>query len=105
MPRFIIHHVTKYTYPEPVRDSANQIMLFPVKDENQFVENQQLYITGEPKVEIFKDYYGNEVGSFMNISAHTELRIDSTITIVTKPVILPFDEASADVQWNHLYEL
>ena len=37
MPRFIIHHVTKYTYPEPVRDSANQIMLFPIKDEYQEV--------------------------------------------------------------------
>ena len=23
MPRFIIHHVTKYTYPDPVRDSAS----------------------------------------------------------------------------------
>ena len=62
MPRFIIHHVTQYTYPEPVRDSANQVMLFPVKDENQEVQSQQLNITGEPMVEVYKDYYGNEQG-------------------------------------------
>ena len=105
MPRFIIHHVTKYTYPEPVRDSANQIMLFPVKDENQTVQSQQLHITGEPKVEIYKDYYGNEVGSFMNIAPHTELRIDSTITIITRPVIFPTDEKPAAEQWSHLNQL
>lgn len=105
MPRFIIHHVTKYTYPEPVRDSANQIMLFPIKDDSQTVENHHLYITGEPKVEIYKDYYGNEIGSFMNIAPHTELRIDSTITIVTKSVVFPIDDTSAEVQWNHLQEI
>jgi transglutaminase-like putative cysteine protease len=80
-------------------------MLFPVKDENQAVLSQQLTITGEPKVELFTDYYGNEVGSFMNIAPHSELRIDSTITIVTKPIIFPADEASAAIQWNHLNEI
>jgi len=80
-------------------------MLFPIKDERQFVENQQLHITGEPKVEIFTDYYGNEIGSFMNIAPHTELRIDSTIAIITKPVIFPSDETAAVVQWTHLHEI
>jgi hypothetical protein len=45
MPRFIIHHVTKYSYPSAVRDSANQIMLFPIKDQNQELLSQQLVIT------------------------------------------------------------
>src|SRR5579872_3523508 len=64
MPRFDIHHITKYTYEGPVRDSANQIILFPVKDEYQEVLRQELTITGEPPVEIYKDYYGNDVGAF-----------------------------------------
>ena len=105
MPRFIIHHVTKYTYPEPVRDSANQVMLFPVKDDNQEVQSQQLNITGDPFVEIFTDYYGNEAGSFMNIAPHTELRIDSTIAIVTKPRIFPADTIAIEEQWSHLYQI
>jgi transglutaminase-like putative cysteine protease len=105
MPRFVIHHVTKYTYPEPVRDSANQIMLFPVKDEKQQVQDQRISITGDPIVEIYKDYYGNEVGSFMNIAQHKELRIDSTITVITKPVLFPKDEAPIEQQWNHLLEI
>ena len=55
MPQFIIQHATKYTYPEPVMDSANQIMLFPVKDEFQEVKSQQLFITNNPFLEVFKD--------------------------------------------------
>src|SRR6266581_1374290 len=35
MSRFNIHHVTRYTYDEPVRDSANQVILFPIRDEYQ----------------------------------------------------------------------
>ena len=62
MPRFVIHHVTRYTYPEPVRDSANQLMLYPIKDEYQNLQSQRISITGEPMLEVYKDYYGNEIG-------------------------------------------
>lgn len=102
MPKFIIHHVTRYTYPEPVRDSANQIMLFPIKDEFQFVQSQKLQITGEPPVEAYRDYYNNEVGTFMNIAPHTELRIDSTIAVTTMPRQFPADDASPATQWDQL---
>jgi transglutaminase-like putative cysteine protease len=105
MPRFIIHHVTKYTYPEPVRDSANQIMLYPLKDEQQEVQSQKIYITGEPSIEVYKDYYENEIGSFMNIAPHMELRIDSTISVVTKSRLFPSDTQETATQWNHLEEI
>ena len=105
MPRFYIHHITKYTYPEPVRDSANQIMLYPIKDENQEVQSQRLDITGEPFVEQFKDYYGNDVGSFMHIAPHKELRIDSNIVVITKAIKLPPDDVAIELQWNHLEQI
>jgi transglutaminase-like putative cysteine protease len=108
MPRFIIHHVTKYTYPDPVRDSANQIILYPIKDEYQDVLSHQLIITGEPNVEKYRDYYGNEIGTFMNIELHKELRIDSTKTIVTKERVLPnvsSEPKDIEEQWNHLYQI
>ncbi len=105
MPRFLIHHVTKYTYPEPVRDSANQMMLYPIKDDYQDVQSQKISISGEPFVEVYKDYYGNEIGSFMNIAPHTELRIDSNISVVTKERIFPADDKPADVQWHYLQEI
>ena len=105
MPRFIIQHITKYSYPEPVRDSANQIKLFPIKDENQEVQNQKIQVTGEPFLEVFKDYYDNEVGSFMNIAPHKELVIDSTISVITKKRAFPTDDHETPLQWKHLEEI
>ncbi len=105
MPRFIIQHITKYTYPEPVRDSANQIMLFPLKDEYQEIQSQKIIITGEPFIEVFHDYYGNEIGSFTNIMPHTELRIESTISVLTRPRLFPLDDHETHVQWEHLDQI
>ncbi len=105
MPRFVIHHITKYNYPEPVRDSANQVMLFPLKDERQEVQSFKLKITGNPAIEIFKDYYENEYGSFMYVFPHTELKIETTLAVVTKPVTLPAATADIAGEWHHLEEI
>src|SRR5260221_10704448 len=105
MPRFIIHHVTKYSYQSAVRDSANQIMLFPIKDESQELLNQQLVITGLPTVERYRDYYGNEIGTFMNVDPHKELIIDSKIEVITRTRSLPSDEVPIDAQWGYLLEI
>jgi len=102
MPQFKIHHVTRYTYEVPVRDSANHIILFPIKDEYQTVLKQDLTITGEPAVDIYKDYYGNEVGSFMFAESHSELKIDSKIEVVTKSRPLPEDAVPKEEQWKSL---
>jgi transglutaminase-like putative cysteine protease len=102
MPQFKIHHVTRYTYEVPVRDSANQIILFPVKDEYQTVLKQDLIITGEPAVDLYKDYYGNEVGSFMFTERHSELKIDSKIEVTTLSRPMPEDSIPKEEQWTSL---
>ncbi len=105
MPRFTIHHQTKYIYEAPVRDSANQVVLFPIKDEYQEVLKHELTITGDPNVDIFKDYYDNEVGSFMNADPHSELVIDSKLEVITKSRQQPADEKNRDDQWANLYSI
>jgi transglutaminase-like putative cysteine protease len=105
MPRFKIHHLTKYTYESPVRDSANQIVLFPVKDEFQEVVKQEVYITGEPDLDMFKDYYGNEIGSFMHAEPHSELLIDSKIEVVTRSKPAPKDIMAKEDQWKLLEKI
>ncbi len=105
MPRFKIHHITKYNYLTPVRDSANQILLYPINNDYQEVIKQDLYISGEPTVDIYKDYYGNEVGSFMNAEPHNELFIDSKTEVVTKPHQQPADDRPADLQWIELQKI
>jgi transglutaminase-like putative cysteine protease len=105
MPRFDIHHITKYTYDGPVRDSASQVLLFPIKDEYQDLLKQDLTITGDPVLEKYKDYYENEVGSFSNAEPHSSLVIDSNIEVITRPRPLPKDQAAADEQWKYLQQI
>src|ERR1700754_55696 len=105
MPRFKIHHVTKYSYQVPVIDSANQVILFPIQDEYQEVVKQKLKISGDPPVERYIDYYGNEVGMFMHAEPHSELIIDSKIEVVTYPRLLPADDVPKEEQWEHLISL
>lgn len=104
MPSFIIHHVTRYAYEEPVTDSANQILLYPLKDEQQTLVSQQLVISGNPIVALCQDYYGNQAGTFMNVAPHKELLIDSTIEVITTQRQLPGTTADPSAEWNFLRE-
>ncbi len=105
MPEFEIQHITRYTYGSPVRDSANQIILFPIKDQYQDVLKQELTITGNPLVDTYTDYYGNEVGSFTVSDPHTMLTISSKIWVTTRHRELPVNDIFPAHQWEDLKRL
>ncbi len=105
MPEFEIQHITRYLYESPVRDSANQIILFPIKDNYQEVLKQELTITGNPSIDTFTDYYGNEVGSFTYTEPHTLLNINSKILVATKHRELPVNDIFPAQQWEDLKRL
>lgn len=105
MPEFEIQHITRYLYESPVRDSANQIILFPIKDEYQDVLKQELTITGNPSVDTFIDYYGNEVGSFTYSEPHMMLAINSRLWVVTQHRELPVNDIFPIHQWEELKRL
>ena len=102
MPIFKIKHITNYKYESPVRDSANQIILFPIKDDFQKVVKHDLNISGSPEIEIFIDYYGNEVGTFTQNEPHNQLKIFSKVCVETFPKPLPQDDMFSSEQWNSL---
>ncbi|WP_315821038.1 transglutaminase family protein [Paraflavitalea speifideaquila] len=105
MPRFKIHHVTRYSYEVPVIDSANQIMLFPLEDDFQDVLKHEILITGEPAMDLYHDYYGNKAGSFMYTASHKELVIDARMEVVTQERKLPVESQPKEEQWNNLLSL
>jgi transglutaminase-like putative cysteine protease len=102
MPKFKIQHITKYTYEVPVRDSANQIMLYPVSDAHQEILLQQLFVTGNPQIERHTDYFNNEIGTFTHSQPHKELIIDSKLEVATVRKAAPEDITSAAEQWAEL---
>jgi transglutaminase-like putative cysteine protease len=78
---FKIVHITKYQYNWPIKESINEIRLFPHNFDNQDVLQFQLLITHNPNVEISQDYYGNRVGNFNNLESHKEMTIESRMLV------------------------
>jgi transglutaminase-like putative cysteine protease len=102
MAQFRIQHVTRYIYEDTVRDSANQIMLYPVNDEYQKVQEHTITISGNPVVDIHEDYHGNEVGTFTYAQPHHEMVINSQVTVETTEKELPADDLPREQQWAGL---
>lgn len=102
MSKFKIQHTTRYLYEDAVRDSANQIMLYPILDQFQDVLQQNIQVTGNPLIHKHIDYFGNQVGTFTYAHPHRELIIDSQLMVLTKTRTLPEDTTPAENQWKEL---
>ncbi|HWA34323.1 MAG TPA: transglutaminase family protein [Cyclobacteriaceae bacterium] len=105
MSKFKIRHVTRYLYEDAVRDSANQVMLYPIDDDFQEIQYHTIVITGNPQLNVHEDYYGNKVGTFTHAQPHRELVIDSQLVVVTRSRSLPADNQPVDAQWTELHAL
>ena len=83
MPVFSIQHITKYQYDRPVKESVNEIKIYPYADTQQEILQHDILITGNPDVHISLDYWNNKKGSFNLLPPHQELIIDSRLKIRT----------------------
>ncbi len=83
MPIYQIQHVTKYEYDRPVKESCNEIKIYPFSCAEQEVIKHELHIAGNPYVQEFIDYWGNKTGLFNVLPLHGELIIESRLTIRT----------------------
>lgn len=113
MPIFKIHHITKYEYDRPVKESMNNIMIYPFQSADQEVLQHELLITDKPEVYTYIDYWGNKTGTFNVLRPHRELVIESKLlirTLLPETVSVPFNTYGKDVEavaYNdlHLLEL
>lgn len=80
---FKIHHITKYEYDRPVKESVNEIKIYPFNISSQQVLDHGLQITGDPEVLLFTDYWGNKTGNFNLLTPHKELIIESKLIVQT----------------------
>src|SRR6187549_13833 len=105
MSKFKIRHITRYNYEDMVRDSANQLMLYPIIDNFQDVIQHTIGVTGNSFISIHTDYFGNSVGTFTNSQPHRELTIDSQVIVETRSRLMPIDDQPAPQQWEELGQL
>jgi len=80
---FNIHHITKYEYDRPIKESVNEIRIYPFADNTQEAIDHQLYISGNPDIYVIPDYWGNQIGMFNVMSSHKELVIESKLIVRT----------------------
>jgi len=83
MPVFTIHHITKYEYDRPVKESSNEIKIYPYLCNDQEILQHEILITSNPDVHVFTDYWGNKIGLFNVLAPHKEMVIDSRLMIRT----------------------
>lgn len=101
MPVFKIHHITKYQYNQLVKESCNELRIYPFQHPAQEVLLHELQITHQPDVFVFEDYWGNKVGSFNVLHPHKELVVESKLTIRTTG-INAIDESIKNT-WDDLH--
>src|SRR3954452_24737352 len=80
---FKIHHVTRYEYDRPVKESNNEIKIYPYQCPEQEVLQHDLQITNQPDVQTFLDYWGNKNGVFSVLPPHKLLVIESRLIVRT----------------------
>lgn len=83
MPIFNIHHITRYEYDRPVKESTNEIKIYPYQCIDQETLQHELVITGHPEVQVFLDYWGNKYGTFNVLPVHQQLVIESKLIVRT----------------------
>jgi transglutaminase-like putative cysteine protease len=85
MALFNIHHITKYEYDRPVKESVNEIKIYPFNSSAQHVLYHEINITGQPEIMVATDYWGNRTGMFNLMPSHTELVIESKLIVRSNP--------------------
>src|SRR5688572_22182350 len=102
MPKFEIRHITRYLYENTVRDSASQVMLYPIEDDFQEIIDHTIQVSGDPLIDQHVDYFGNKIGTFTNAQPHKELTIDSQLMVSTKGRPTPSSDNPIPTQWEEL---
>jgi transglutaminase-like putative cysteine protease len=95
MPVYNIHHITKYEYDRPVKESVNEIKIFPYSDPSQETLHHQVNITSHPDILMIQDYWGNRTGMFNLMASHKELMIESKLIVRTLGSSLSFADNNA----------
>lgn len=80
---FNIHHITKYEYDRPVKESVNEIKIYPYACREQETLYHQINITHHPDILLVTDYWGNQTGMFNLMASHKELMIESKLIVRT----------------------
>lgn len=93
---YAIRHLTRFRYPEPIRESLMELYMQPRSEAGQRLN--AFAVLTQPRAQLFtyEDYLGNTVHHFNVLKDHTELQIEMHASVemrenATLPDALPLD--------------
>jgi transglutaminase-like putative cysteine protease len=98
---YTIRHVTRYRYPQPVRESVMEVRKQPLNNEHQRCVNFHLAIEPEVPILRYQDHLGNTVHHFDVPWAHKEISVTAEAVVEVKPVV-PVGDAEPEGSWDEL---
>ena len=96
---FSIHHITRYEYTRPVKESLNQIKIHPFLNGSQEILQHELIISHDPELHLFEDYWGNKTGIFTIAGSHKSLTIESKLVVRTIEKDPPHTDQPGNAEW------
>lgn len=88
--QYLIKHVTRYSYSDPVASCHNQVHLAPYETPHQTLKEFRLWVHPMPAYRGQRtDYFGNRVDSFSIEVPHSGITITSTSRLRRLPSSLP----------------
>jgi transglutaminase-like putative cysteine protease len=101
---YLIRHVTRYDYAEPIRENTMELRLQPRSDGRQRSLSFELDVQPAARMFSYRDYLGNVIHHFDVATSHSELVIRSEALVETLPGVRFPHALSADA-WGELEEI
>jgi transglutaminase-like putative cysteine protease len=80
-----IVHTTRIGYPAPVRSSFNEARMTPLTLPSQITTSSRVLACGAGPVRTYRDYWGSHVSVFELPQPHSELLVQATAIVQTRP--------------------
>jgi transglutaminase-like putative cysteine protease len=81
-----IVHTTRIGYPVPVRSSFNEARMTPLTLPSQITMSSRVLACGAAPVRTYRDYWGSHVSVFELSQPHSELLVEATAIVETRPL-------------------
>jgi transglutaminase-like putative cysteine protease len=100
--RYVIDHVTRLSFAQPVREHQCELRLVPSDSSAQRVHAASIAVEPAAELDSYVDYFGNQVHHFSIAGAHAELvtRLHAEVeTLLTNPFDFPLVPPHRERDW------
>jgi transglutaminase-like putative cysteine protease len=98
--RLRVHHISRYSYDQPVNASFNEARLTPLATPWQTVLESAMHVDEATWQYQYVDYWGTHVRVFEAQSSHSGLAVEATSVVEIDPSRRPAPQA--DLTWHDL---